>query len=105
MSDLTRLLRQRYQDTGDTLARQAAEEIDGQAWQPIETAPKDGTPFLCGWHSGGGYWYVTKAHWANGCVDGGWDGAREYIDVSPSHWMPIPRAPVQTSASGSEGKP
>lgn len=64
-------------------------------WRPIETAPKDGNPFLCGWwNSERSYWYTCKAHWANGAVDGGWDGAREPFAVHPTHWMPLPPPPA-----------
>ena len=65
-------------------------------WQPIATAPKDGTPFLCGFwdRTKSDYFWITKAHWANGAVDGGWDGAREPIElVKAGYWMPLPSPP------------
>lgn len=63
-------------------------------WQPIETCPKNGTPFLCGlWLKD--YFWITKAFWANGVVDGGWDGAREPIEVTAKYWMPLPTPPSQ----------
>ncbi len=67
--------------------------MNGQ-WQPIETAPKDGTEILV---------YVegdmTVAHW---CAyistpqwrDAGDMGLSGMTDVEPSHWMPLPEAPT-----------
>lgn len=63
-------------------------------WQPMETAPKDGTAVLgkltrsdipmpvryreCRW--GGGTWIVTWDHYPLSQSDG------------PTHWMPLPEA-------------
>jgi len=69
-------------------------------WQPIETCPKDGNAFLAGkWNYDRTHWWVYKVHWANGVVDGGWDGAREMIEVPCTHWMPLPGPPTPTSNS------
>ena len=78
-------------------------------WQPIETAPRDGTPILI-WQPDGkrnmltvneqgdrveyddnryaiGYWRVwqkvSKWMWGN----------RNCSHVSPTHWMPLPKPP------------
>lgn len=61
-------------------------------WQPIETAPKDGTMILAYEHDGLPIYRDTK--WQ----DGGWLWA-EIIDGydagwSPSHWMPLPAPPA-----------
>jgi hypothetical protein len=80
-------------------------------WQPIETAPKDGTWVLL---SGGGIDYgwgggtiptavvgqytdylnggTKKPHWQFAWYDGGYYG--EYLE--PTHWMPLPAPPVST---------
>lgn len=71
-------------------------------WQPIETAPKDGTwIFLGGGHTDDeaeprscavAQWtdYLnggkTKPHWQFAWYDGGYYGRYE----NPTHWMPLP---------------
>lgn len=65
-------------------------------WQPIETAPKDGTAILI-WQPDKkkglsqddnryaiGYWRVAEGGWGN----------RNSAEVNPSHWMPLPEPPV-----------
>jgi hypothetical protein len=58
-------------------------------WQPIETAPKDGTEILVLTTK---YNVVFQSHW-----DHGWEIRNEqfeYIgDISPSYWMPLPEPP------------
>lgn len=61
-------------------------------WQPIETAPKDGTVVLVidARHDDD---YPYPAHWKKGYgwFDPGWDGG-----YSPTHWMPLPDPPNTT---------
>ena len=62
-------------------------------WQPIETAPKDGTAVL-GYHSGkmttvyfefwGGPWKLVAP---GSCA--------EEDDWEPTHWMPLPSPPQE----------
>lgn len=73
-------------------------------WQPIETAPKDGTDILV-WYSGAvrvTRWYV---HYMNGHPDlrraPEWDqdvmyGPSYYGPMEPTHWMPLPQPPEQS---------
>lgn len=76
-------------------------------WQPINTAPKDGTPFL--------YWDVTG--W---CVlrwsDGAWCSTIECEDIDeqrieitlPAFWMPLPEPPLiddRTDATSASTNP
>jgi hypothetical protein len=61
-------------------------------WQPIDTAPKDGTYFLA-------YWCPTEdepfvkiyhvCHYAHGVIWPSWI----IDDDMPTHWMPLPPAP------------
>lgn len=57
-------------------------------WQPIETAPKDGTDILLGF-----------ANDNRPAVVAGWyDNWEEYDTINvvkgrPTHWMPLPEAP------------
>ena len=58
-------------------------------WQPIETAPTDGTPIL-GARQGSKWQQVL--YWDDGC-DAGWysSAGREH---HPSHWQPLPEPPA-----------
>jgi hypothetical protein len=55
------------------------------AWQPIESAPIDGTVLLV--HGARG----VELGW---CVHGRWywHGGNSLVDV-PTHWMPLPEPP------------
>lgn len=76
-------------------------------WQPIDTAPKDGTRILiCVTHEekepniGVGQWYEPSKHWPG---DWWWDGCSPNVEWSepisemnfgtPTHWMQLPEAP------------
>lgn len=77
--------------------------ITPQGWQPIETAPKDGTQILV-WEAGD----VSVVAWERIKNCNGWqcfgDGRRaveymsdfgtDYLEAGwPTHWMPLPPAP------------
>ncbi|MXP42945.1 DUF551 domain-containing protein [Allopontixanthobacter sediminis] len=75
----------------DTLTALQAELTDARAeigWQPIETAPKDGTEVLL-YYPKQGFW---AEHWAVNSFQRferrGWDMGR-----IPTHWQPLPAAP------------
>lgn len=66
-------------------------------WQPIETAPKNGTVFIIGRvgvnaYSGTAFW--EKGHFRDP-MD--WD-ARYWVD--PTDWMPLPAPPSRVQAVG-----
>lgn len=61
-------------------------------WQPIETAPHDGTPVLVAWRVRSG-WEVHSAY----SVGDGWCDAYHRARIGavemPEFWMPLPAAP------------
>ena len=67
-------------------------------WQPIETAPRDGTPIRLRSPSYAPaqplWWDKKKRRWATWTfavarrIEGWWDEEEE----APTHWMPIPDA-------------
>jgi len=78
----------------------ALEDLEKYRWQPIETAPQDGTQVLVYYkryvcNSG-----VFIAYW-NGYKNCWWSFEEDYASVAikygnqPSHWMPLPKPPIQ----------
>ncbi len=68
----------------------------GQQWQPIETAPKDGTRVVVA--SEVGVWVSTYEENVLGQV--GWIGSspnhplsQPDFKMTPTHWQPLPAAP------------
>lgn len=70
---------------------------EGQPWQPIETAPKDGTPVLLLWFDAEtgaapmhrvGFWHSREQAWC--------DTHRVLHNQHshPTHWMPLPSPPT-----------
>jgi hypothetical protein len=55
------------------------------SWQPISTAPRDGTPVDL-WHKHG--FRETEVWWADDC----WSSCNE--DDAYTHWMPLPPHPL-----------
>ena len=66
---------------------------DAAPWQPIETAPKDGTHVLLYWPtmSISSYPLVGFHHGD----EYGWEPVadRDYGEIYPTHWMPLPEPP------------
>lgn len=66
------------------------------AWQPIETAPRDGGPIL-GWSNEGVMYVCWSCGWT--ARDGRWrffdSGKGETYSFYPTHWMPIPASPEE----------
>lgn len=71
-------------------------------WQPIEMAPKDGTPILVHWLGStiSTVWpsmdRVSVASWKANHPSPHWaptDGAFLHI-LHPTHWMPLPNPPA-----------
>ena len=90
-------------------------------WQPIETAPKDGTPVMLCYAPGGHILWLCAAEWGSAspgytrCASySGWFhklplttdpafGPGEYaprgdvlatVHFPPTHWMPLPEPPA-----------
>lgn len=58
-------------------------------WQPIETAPRDGTPILCR----DNYEIAYVVEWFRD----GWIGADNRY-WAPTHWQPLPAPPVTSES-------
>jgi len=62
-------------------------------WQPIETAPKDGTHVLLYVDKGAAV-NITGGFWDNHPKCGCWiAGGYTRKQFPPTHWMPLPEAP------------
>lgn len=63
-------------------------------WQPIETAPMDGSWVLL-WDNGrcviGKWQQIVGSYWA---WDANASGAPAYEIEGPTHWMPLPDPPA-----------
>jgi hypothetical protein len=97
-------------ETGQAIFRECADRIEeleaklaqAQTWQPIETAPKDGTKFLAYWpdHLGNGSDCVVTTWfgpWATGSelvFQTAFEWAHER---NPTHWMPHAAPPAPPS--------
>lgn len=66
------------------------------AWQPIETAPKDGTLILC-WQERRPNGVRAKPHHrayvARHVAQWGWLCSPSDLEKQPTHWMPLPSPP------------
>lgn len=76
-----------------------------QQWQPIETAPRDGTPII-GWVEStkgptSGVMYIV---WWRESRHGRWcffeSGYGDSYSVYPSLWQPLPTPPVDHQSDG-----
>lgn len=80
-------------------------------WQPIETAPRDGTAIFVwatreGWRDNprmvAARWYHSANSWyVYGC--GPTKHSEQWLDsCNPTHWMPLPPPPNHTPSQGKE---
>ena len=72
------------------------DRVEAGAWQPIETAPKDGTAVLLNcptFYFGAG---VYLGWWDGSLFQVCTEGASEhpYSDDGATHWRPLPEAPA-----------
>jgi hypothetical protein len=70
-------------------------------WQPIETAPKDGTRVLAYWPGGDNKNAAVQVEswfgpWGMGSAKLAWQNAFEWADGynGPTHWLPLPEPPT-----------
>lgn len=73
-----------------------AEQVQGQQWLPIESAPRDGTEVLC-FHSGSmqnARYFEWKCGGTSEKVWGKPDGWHWSERHPPTHWMPLPHPPI-----------
>ena len=66
-----------------------AEPVPVATWQPIETAPKDGTWIMTYCPALSVASYPTVVFWDDGWVPPG----NDLSEVEPTHWMPLPAPP------------
>jgi hypothetical protein len=76
-------------------------------WQPIETAPRDGTPILAREKGAGPAVYMMCAMWSGSELEGwripgarGWTNARWF---HPTHWMHLPPPPALKENNNDQG--
>jgi hypothetical protein len=62
-------------------------------WQPIETAPKDGTAFL-GYNAGRERIYLIESVHVEYDSKTTWQDRAGYYNITLTHWMPLPPPPV-----------
>jgi len=61
-------------------------------WQPIETAPKDGTRIIVAKQSGYVMAWASSAYWFDREKYSGWTDGVDTL-ATPTHWMPLPAPP------------
>lgn len=108
---------EKLREKNDALAARV-KELEGRlAWQPIETAPKDGTRILFyDPHTSSlifaGIWddkFESDFDGEDTIYRGAWTdyavasfGFEEYQEYSPTHWQPLPEPPAAVAAKGAE---
>lgn len=94
MDDLIARLRALEDDCGEQTwfygpkFGEAADALEAMQWQPIETAPKDGTHVLL--HEPNGFSGVAGL-----CHFGMWLYFPGLEPIYPTHWMPLPAPPTE----------
>jgi hypothetical protein len=85
-------------EAADAILAALPDMIAPLVWQPIETAPKDGTGFLYLQKLPFGQkWIGSAIYHSDRFVHVQWTGeCDEWTTLSPSHWMPLPEPPTIT---------
>ena len=79
-----------------TKAGELQSKLDAVRWQPIETAPKDGTAILVNTGYAHDAWQYVTAHYRNDL----WVACCSSSIVRPTHWMPLPEPPQALNGEG-----
>jgi hypothetical protein len=99
-------VRQRFDEIDAALDLRDTRLTREQAWQPIETAPKDGTVILYAGTTDGIIHWVTCGRWNE---DGWYEINLDYSDIHghadyPMMWRPLPDPP-QAEPKSKAGEP
>jgi len=87
------------QNERSRLLRDAATALSAHEWQPIATAPRDGTAVLIAKHSPAWGWVLGAGHYVEIHKVKGWiaraihDSPGVFGLGDPTHWMPLPASP------------
>lgn len=88
-------------EKAESTAAALSQKAEAPGWQPIETAPKDGTMYLAtdGLHiqeenCPGDCYYPGLWEWSASRLS--WRGGARGDGFEPTHWMPPPPAPKDT---------
>ena len=79
-------------DEASVAALRAALEELGGGWQPIETAPKDGTPILVCLADNN---ITTAEYLGEWCLISFAEGHIDDSSCTPTYWMPLPKPPKE----------
>ena len=79
-----------YEALEDQLAK--AEQRVAE-WQPIDTAPKDGTVIMVAEETEPGFWEYEQSFYSHT-----WEFGGGSCTNNPTHWMPLPKAPSGASS-------
>jgi hypothetical protein len=85
------------------LSRASSSRAEVERWQPIETAPKDGTEVIL---RGRGHAHrIADGYWLKSAYNGNGAWVWPYVHLKPLYWMPLPSAPLAAAeAPNAEGK-
>jgi len=76
-----------------------------EKWQPIETAPKDGT-WIALWSDGSkvqaGYWGPSYFGSDHKWIQYAHRSECEEVEPEPTHWQPLPEPPAQPTTGEGE---
>lgn len=92
------------QDAGCGCRSASAEELAARwrelqrGWQPIDSAPRDGTGILLGWFPGWPADAVAVGHWRQS--HGLWFTPGFPAIEPPTHWQPLPQPPRLQDGGG-----